>query len=162
MLHWLQEASEGSALIGALLQIIHLDLYNGGILALTNLANNPSLVKEGEAVLAILKLWAIPFTGYSIISNRSSPVHRDSSRPEAYDLLATVGSYHSGKMKLPGLGLILDYNPRTVVALLGRIVLHEVPEVVGNRVCLAYYMRDSVHERVQVPVPGWMNISKYQ
>jgi hypothetical protein len=149
--------------MGALLQIIHLELYNAGILALTNLANNPSLVKEGEAVFAILKLWAIPFTGYSMISNRSTPVHRDnSSRPEAYDLLATLGSYHSGKMKLPGLGLILDYNPGTVVALSGRIVLHEVPEVVGNRVCLAYYMRDNVHERHQVPVLGWMNIFKYQ
>jgi hypothetical protein len=99
----------------------------------------------------------------SQILTECTACHRDnSSRPEAYDLLATLGSYHSGKMKLPGLGLILDYNPGTVVALSGRIVLHEVPEVVGNRVCLAYYMRDNVHERHQVPVLGWMNIFKYQ
>ena len=77
-------------------------------------------------------------------------------------MLVSVGTYNEGVLILPGLGLTFQYNPGTVVGLCGKLLKHAVPEVVGNRVCLAYYMRDKVHERIGVSAPGWMTLDKYE
>lgn len=77
------------------------------------------------------------------------------------DLMVTIGDYDLGRLELPGLGLRLAYNPRTVVALLGKVVAHGAAEVVGDRACLAYYMRNGVHERLGIPAGSWMNVSMY-
>lgn len=162
MHNWLSEVMIFSALMGGVLRIMHPDLYAAGIQALVELAGSPELVKEGNDVLPILAVWSLPFSSYSIISNRKTPVHRDnSSRPAWYDMLVTLGAYEDGDLRLPGIGLTFDYRPGSVVALGGKLLKHEVPEVEGNRVCLAYYMRDKVHERLQIPAPGWMSLDKY-
>jgi hypothetical protein len=65
-----------------------------------------------------LGAWSSPFSGYSLISNRRTPAHRDNSaRPEWYDLLATFSSYTDGVLEFPGLGLTIDYPPGSLVAL---------------------------------------------
>jgi hypothetical protein len=162
MAPWLRRISESSALMGSLLWIIHPELYHAGMEGLKALAENPDMVKEGDDVFQILHWWSTPFSGYSIISNRTTPVHRDNSaRPQWYDLLASFGTYGYGEMKLPGIGVTLKYPAGTLVALCGKLLQHEVLEVVGNRVCLAHYMRDNVHERLNIPAPGWMTLSTY-
>lgn len=55
----------------------------------------------------------------------------------------------------------LQYDPRTVVGLLGKVIRHGAGEVRGERMCLAYYMRDKVHERLGFPPGRWMNVSVY-
>ena len=160
---WLKDMVTSSALMGALLWIIHPELYAAGIQALTTLASHPELVKEGDELAAILQVWSSPYSSYSIISNRESIGHQDNnSRPAWYDMLVSVGTYNEGVLTLPGLGLTFQYNPGTVVGLCGKLLKHAVPEVVGNRVCLAYYMRDKVHERIEVSAPGWMTLDKYE
>ena len=86
-----------------------------------------------------------------------SVVHRDnSSRPECFDMLLTLGNYDDGEIVFPNLGVWLRYNPGTLVALSGKLIQHGVEEVDGDRVCLAFYMKDNVHERLNVPPTAWM------
>ena len=162
MRDWLQEVVLFSALTGGLLRVMHPELYTAGIQALGLLAAAPEHVKEGDDVLAILEVWSSPFSSYSIISNRTTPVHRDNtSRPAWYDMLVTLGTYEDGIFGLPGVGLSFRYGPGSVVALCGKLLKHEVPEVKGDRVCFAFYMRDKVHDRLHIPAPGWMHVNYY-
>jgi hypothetical protein len=54
-------------------------------------------------------------------------------------------------LKLPGLGLSLEYGPGTVVGFSGTMLEHEVSSFEGDRVCYAYFMMDAVHEWAKVP-----------
>jgi hypothetical protein len=83
-------------------------------------------------------------------------------RKQWYDLLAIIGCYQNSNLELLGLGLLLEYSPGTVVGLLGATLEHTVPHFEGERVCYAYFMRDSVHEWAKVPAKDWMTTSYYQ
>jgi len=162
MRRWLEDALETLSLLGGMLRIIHPEQYTAGIKAFHILAESPQLVKEGEAVLEILRLWSSPYSTYSIVSNRKSVMHRDtSSRPETFDMLLTLGDYHDGRLVFPNLGVELSYNPGAVVALSGKLIQHGVEEVEGDRVCLAFYTKDNVHERLKVPPPGWITLQTH-
>ena len=65
-------------------------------------------------------------------------------------------------MKLPGLGISLEYGPGTVVGLSGQAIEHAVPNYEGDRVCYAYFMRDNVHEWVNIACKDWMETSYYE
>jgi hypothetical protein len=158
----MEEMFESSALMGSLLSIIHPEMYRRSIEAFSYLADHPELVKEGKGVHQVLGSWSLPFSGYLLISNCCTPLHRDNSaRPEWYDLLATFGSYTDGVLEFPGLGLTIEYPPGSLVALCGKVIQHAVPEVKGNRVCIAHYMKDNIHQRLQVPAAGWMTLDTY-
>lgn len=150
---------ESSALMGAILKIIHPELYKAGIQALRTLQQHPEMVNQSNELLEVLQLWSSPFSGYSVISNRETPVHRDNSaQQEWYDLLVTIGPYHSAVLMLPSIGVSLQYNSGTVVGLGGKVVSHGVEAPEGDRICIAHYMRDQVHERLQVKGPEWMQL----
>ena len=154
---WLEDMLESSALLGALLRVLHPEQYMAGMTALQAMADCPEVVRESEQIMRILRLWSSPYSSYSIVSNRMSVVHRDnSSRPECFDMLLTLGNYDDGEIVFPNLGVRLRYNPGTLVALSGKLIQHGVEEVDGDRVCLAFYMKDNVHERLNVPPPAWM------
>ena len=154
---WLEQIDLSSALMGALLATCHPDLYRAGREAWHALATNPNLVKESDELMGILPRYRSPFTAYSVISNRKTPVHRDNySRAEWFNLLATVGKYVGGKMRLPGLGITLAYEAGTVVNICGLLIRHGVDEVEGNRVCIAHFMREKVHQRLNVNPPSWV------
>lgn len=110
----------------------------------------------------VLSKWTSVFNGLSVISNRETPIHRDNnSQPEWYDMLVTLGSYSNGIMELPGVGLRLRYNAGTVVGLGGKMLSHGVAASEGDRICYAYYMRDAVHYKADVPSPSWMRTDVY-
>jgi hypothetical protein len=161
-LGWLEETSESFALMGALLSIVHPELYQIGREVLKKVADSPDMVKDGEEVLEVLRLWTTPFSGYGLISNCTTPFHRDNnSQGQWYDCLTTIGEYEKGaQLKLKNLGLDLDYPSGTMVFLLGKIVRHGTSEINGNRVCIAQYMRDKVHERMRMRSPEWPTVSK--
>ena len=157
-MEFLAEVAESTAILGGVLSVIHPALYEAGMIALRRLWNNPDLVDRPLLLKEVLSLWSVPFSGVSIISNRSTPLHRDcNSRKEWMDLLVALGKYQRGIMTLPGLGVELLYNPGTVVGIAGRVLQHGV-ECDGERACLAYYMRDKVHERLGVRAPSWFNL----
>lgn len=153
---WLEEMSETSALFSAMLRIMHPDQYAAGREAVEELFTSPEKLADPEDTISLLPLWSSVFNGVSIISNRESPPHRDSkTRFEWFDILTTNGNYSDGWLNLPGLQLKLAYNPGTVVAFSGKLLLHEVKAVEGDRVCLAYYMRDCIHKFLGVGPAGW-------
>ena len=157
---WLQQTKDFTALVGGILSIIQPDLYQLGCQALRNLANNPNLT-DSPAELCALRSWYSPFSALSVISNHIMPLHRDlQGRPEWFDMLIALGEYDHGRLSLPGLGLVLRYNPGTVAAFSGKILQHGAT-CPGNRACIAYYMRDNVLERLKEPHINWTNIKLY-
>ena len=58
---WLADTAESFALMGAFLSIVHPVLYRTGRDVFMKIISDPSVVKEGDAVLEILKLWTSPF-----------------------------------------------------------------------------------------------------
>jgi len=103
-------------------------------------------------------LWSTPFNGVSVISNRSTPLHRDcNSRKEWMDMLVALGMYNLGNLTVPGVGIEFVYNPGTVVGILGKVLQHGA-ECDGERACLAFYMRDKVQERLGLRVPTYHGV----
>jgi hypothetical protein len=90
------------------------------------------------------------------------PAHQDSnSRKQWYDLLVSLGSYQNCKLEMPGLGVLLEYGPGTVVGLVGSMLELEVSHFEGERVCYVYFMRDSVYEWAGVLGKHWMDTRCY-
>jgi hypothetical protein len=160
--NWLETMRDTSALIGAILSIIHPDLYDGGVATLLALGEKEEAMKEYDMFMHLMQSWSSVFSGMSVVSCRESPVHRDVQSMHAwFDILCNFGQHSDGRMGLPSLGVRLEYNPGTMVGLAGRVVSHGVAQTEGKRVCLAYFMRDKVHERAGIKAPGWMNLSSY-
>ncbi|KIM49960.1 hypothetical protein SCLCIDRAFT_146596, partial [Scleroderma citrinum Foug A] len=58
-------------------------------------------------------------------------------------------------LHLADLGAQLTYQPGTLVFLTGRVLEHAVPEWKGGeRVTVAHYMKDLLHDRMRVPCPA--------
>jgi hypothetical protein len=157
-LDWLNHISESNSILSVILAVIHPELHNAGQETFNQLRQHDKIQHQD-----VLRQWTSVFNGVSVICNRITPVHRDSnSRKQWYDLLASVGCYCNCKLELPGLGLSLEYGSGTVIGLLGGTLEHKVKHFKGNRVCYAYWMRDSVHEWAGVPAHSWMTTDHYQ
>lgn len=160
---WVEAAQDINRMCGALLGVIHPNLHKAGCEAFEKMLNNPTTVKNPETVVEALEHWTTPFSGISIVSNRETPIHRDiNGRNTWYDILATFGDYENGRLELPGLGYRLKYDPGTIVGIAGKVVCHGVPRVDGNRVCIAYYMRNKVHEWLKIRSPDWSNLENWK
>ena len=159
---WLEDVAESFALIGAFLMIAHPELYMAGQKVFFEIIHNPAVIKEGDAVLEVLKYWTSPFSGYGLVSNCITPFHRDNnSQGQWYDFLTTIGPYSGGRLVIYNLGLEFVYESGTMVALLGKLLRHGVMAPEGDRICLAQYMRDNVHPRMGIASPGWMTLTTY-
>lgn len=146
---WLIEIAESSALISSAMRVMHPKLYQLGRSSMEKLT-------ERQDLHEVVKIWSSIFNGVQVISNRECPIHRDnSSRHEWYDLLATVGPYKSTVMEMPDIGIRLNYPSGTLVALCGRVVRHGVAAADGERICVAYYMRENVQRRLGVVEANW-------
>ncbi len=157
-LDWLDAISESNGILSAILAVIHPKLYDAGWQTINHLGDTPEFGDQD-----ILDQWASVFSGVGVISNRYTPPHRDTnSRANWYDILATLGRYESCDLKLPGLGISLEYGPGTVVGIAGKVLEHAVPSFKGDRVCYAYFMRDNVHEWAKIPCRDWMHTGYYK
>lgn len=104
----------------------------------------------------LINIWTSIFNGCQVMSNRETPVHRDNNSASPwYDLLCSVGPYHTADMELTNIGLTFQYNTGVIVALCGHIVRHGVSSTHGDRMCLAYYMRENVQCRLGSTLAGW-------
>jgi hypothetical protein len=153
---WLKAMAESSTLLSSILRVIHPELFFMGLEAMKKMgleADPPE----------VLKLWYSLFNGVQIISNRETPVHRDhNSRWEWYDLLTTVGPYKNAILVFPGLGLTFQYNSGTVLGICGRLIRHGVSEAEGERICVAYFMRENVQKRLETSFAGWSKWDSYR
>ena len=79
-----------------------------------------------------------------------------------YDLLVSAGTHTQAKLSVPELGVHLSYRPGDVVAVCGKGFLHEVEDWSGGeRVCMSHYMKDNVHEHLEVQCPNWPREGDY-
>jgi hypothetical protein len=142
-----------SALISAILRVIHPELYRAGLAIIRAQGEDPCL-------LLAIKIWASVFNGVTAISNCQTPVHVDNqSRATWFDILATVRGDSDLTFQIPEVGLHLRYTSGTIVAICGSFLLHSVPPSCEERLCYAYFMWDLVHEHAGVPTPHWVRRS---
>ncbi|EIW80682.1 hypothetical protein CONPUDRAFT_57153, partial [Coniophora puteana RWD-64-598 SS2] len=146
---WALDSQETFALLSGVLAVIHPSQFHQGVAcmrALEHESAHPELITD----------WACVFNALSILVNREAIFHRDGGGYyEWYDLLASIGRYCGGQLSFPGLGIDLDYRPGSVVPFCGNALRHGAPPSMGDRVCLAFYMRKSVHVHTQTNVADW-------
>jgi hypothetical protein len=122
-------------------------------------------VKHGIEMAAQYKnmdLWPSVYTAMQVIVNQVTIPHRDEGGcPTHYDLLASTGVHRGVMLDLPELGLLLLYSPGMLVSLCGKLFFHEVHQWEGERICLVHFIKDTVHERLEVPRPAWPQRSNY-
>jgi hypothetical protein len=108
--------------------------------------------------------WTTCYSAVAVIVNRETKRHRDpGGGPTCFDALVSAGTHSGALFDVPDLALTLKYDAGTVVLIAGRLLSHRVRKWTrGERICMAYFMRDNVHERYNVERPGYQNINDYQ
>jgi hypothetical protein len=77
-------------------------------------------------------------------------------------LLSYSSPFTRPRICIDDIGLDLKYSSGTVVGLCGSVLEHGVSSWgVGDRVCYAHFMRESVRERLEASPAGWVNRSLY-
>lgn len=147
---------EHSAILSASMAIMHPEMYEAGRQAISKLGRWSSEQDNAE-MNAILPIWPSIFNVMSVMVNRMSPLHNDrNGRPQWFDLLITVGNYSDLDIAIPTISRRFRYNPGTAVAFSGQMLQHGVGQAEGDRGVLSFYMRDNVHEFVDVPRSNFM------
>jgi hypothetical protein len=128
------------------LQVVHPEMYDAN-----HQAN--SLLLEG--LTRPLKTWPSVYHAMDIIANQVTPSHYDSGgATHFYDHLVSLGQNHDAHLLLDSLGGELMYKPGTSVLFLGKCLSHAVKEWSGGeRVVIAHYSKDNVHNKVRVARP---------
>ncbi|EIW75449.1 hypothetical protein CONPUDRAFT_65902 [Coniophora puteana RWD-64-598 SS2] len=146
---WVAASRDVFALISAILSIVHPEQYRQGILCMKAMAQKPG-------VGPFASLWASAFNAATIIANRETLFHWDRrGRHWWFDILATCGKYTDGQFSLPATGIDFHYRPGTVVPFCGNVLCHAVPHCIGERICLAFYMRDVLHRIAKTGDGSW-------
>lgn len=140
---------ETSSLLSALLRVVHPEQYSMAKAAMAEL-------EERDDLHDLIQIWASVFNGCQVISNRETPFHRDNnSKAEWYDVLCSISPYENAAIELANVGLRFPYHSGVVFALCGRMLRHGVCKAKGDRVCVAYYMRENVQHRIGSRFAGW-------
>jgi hypothetical protein len=144
--------------------LICLDLFNKGMKVIDKLKLGDHHVKWFDNI----NLWPSFFSGIEVISNRITLPHRDKNAPKsAYDFLVSAGLHKDAFLKLHDVGADLSYAPGTVVAVSGRVLHHSVLDwdtnisPKGERLCIAHFIRDNVHEHLGIKRPDWVSNRPY-
>jgi hypothetical protein len=147
------------SIVNAIMSLVSPELYTLGADAVRKLQSGQGLNQWRESILE----WNSVFSGMQVISNRVTPPHRDPKAAKTmYDILVSAGTHKDAVLCLHDIDTKLHYAPCTVVAVCGRVLLHEVPDWgEGERICVTHYMRDAVHNRLGVPRPAWVSIQSY-
>ncbi|KAJ3526410.1 hypothetical protein NMY22_g10176 [Coprinellus aureogranulatus] len=142
---FLADEIDTNALIGALLAIVHPELFEMQVDVMARLKNGEIAVKHDDAMAKVLEYWSSPFTGFALISNRETPFHRDTLGGRLlYDVVATFGRYRGGRFAVPLFGSRFAYGPGTVFVLPGFLFEHGASRVTGDRVCFANFFKPNV------------------
>lgn len=118
-----------------------------------------SLMLLPEPIPSSVRTWPSIASGMAVVVNRSTPPHKDKNGMNScYDLLMTAGEYTSCHLELEEINIKLEYLPRGIVAICGKVFKHGVNEWSGgDRICLAHYFRKNVFYRMNTKVPDYVN-----
>jgi hypothetical protein len=161
--NWVRDVQNGEHLCNAITALIAPMQFDSGLEAIKLIQQGCQIQKGWRQV----EQWPSVFNGSQLIVNRTTPAHRDGGGcPTYYDLLVSAGNHQEAFFRLPELGISLSYLPGDMVALSGKVLLHQVDgwsgPSRGERVCITHYMKDRVHERLAVPRPAWPELMDYQ
>jgi hypothetical protein len=157
--HFLRCIQRAEILLNCIGSLICPEVFSAGTEAISKLQTGQGLDRMFDNV----RLWPSFFSGIEVIANRHTVQHRDlkSSHP-VYDFIVSAGTHKNGWLELPDLNASLSYDPGTVVALCGKVLCHGVhPDWEGERVCIAHFIRDTVHDRLGVKRPDWVTVEKF-
>ena len=143
-------------LVDGILAVAHPELYRSAIGLMAKLfADHP----PSRAVVA---QWPSCYSAVQIIANRESIRHRDvSATPGWLDFLLMLGSYgETAVMEFWNLGASVPYDAGSVVLLSARLVVHGVPKVPADRVCLALYMDEHVFDWAKTAKAAMSNVQR--
>jgi len=154
---WVSEMGETSAFLGGLLRVINPAEFETGIACIKAIVKGDQVAKK-ENLDDLGRIWTSPYPTVSLMSNRNSPIHRDTGGDySSMDMLVSVGPYEKAVFNVPGLGLKFWYDTGTVIGLLGRILQHGA-ECTGDRLCWAQYLKENVLDSLGIPPPKWVHI----
>jgi hypothetical protein len=156
---YLSAMAEAENIFNAILSLVTPDLYDISAEAIEKIVKGEGTARDYENV----ELWESCYTAIQVIVNRTTPPHRDKgAAAEQYDFLVSAGTHEKADFELPELGLYLSYGPGTIVVLSGRVFLHAVNDWSGGeRICVAHFIKDTVHNRQEVRRPVWPLLSQY-
>jgi hypothetical protein len=157
---YINRIHDAEGILNCIGMLICPDLFSVGAKAIEKLkcGENPQIQHEN------VQLWPSFFSGIEVISNRITPMHRDQqAATQMYDFLVSGGNHINTWFELPDVGARLLYNPGTVTAICGKVLRHGVStwDEKTDRLCIAHFMRDSVHNRLNLPRPGWVSEKCY-
>ena len=150
---------EFNLICNAITAIISPSLYSAGLSAISQI-HDGSVLRNHHP---IVNDWTSVWSGCALIVNRTTPIHRDwGAAASAYDLLVSAGTHTDCDLHLPDIGARFRYLPGTIVGISGKVLRHEVPDWHGGeRICCAYFMKDAVHGRLELPRPPWPCLTDY-
>jgi len=154
---WIKITEDVEIFLNLTLSLVNRDLFEQGLSMLHQM-------RRSEKTEEIAENWQSVHTGIAVISNRVTRSHRDTKgRPEWYDTLVSYSGHGTRPiLSIKDLGLDLKYSSGTVVSLCGTILEHRVSSWgIGDRVCYAHFMRESVRQRLDVPPAGWVMQDNY-
>ena len=153
---WLKMIMDTEHHLNTLLSLIAPDLFQAGMEAIGKL-------KKSSPSHRNLQLWPTAFSAIGVIVNRKTLAHRDQGGwNSCFDLLVAAGNYKQCYLHVADAGARFEYNPGTVVAICGKVLRHSVPSWEGGeRICYAHYMRNNVHNRLNVAQSPWASYSHY-
>lgn len=153
---WLAALSTTEFFWNAITAAVAPDLFAAGANTISKVNEVQGLIKSARVCQA-LSQWPSVFSGLEIIANRTTPSHRDAGgAPSHFDLLVSLGRNHEAKLTLPDVQAELDYFPGTMVFISGKVLEHSVgPWINGERLVIAHFMKDKVHNRLGVPRPAF-------
>jgi hypothetical protein len=153
---WLETITDMEQDINSLLSLIAPDLLQAGMEAIKTL-------KKSNKDHDNLQLWPTAFSAIGVIVNRKTLAHRDQGGwKSCFDILVAAGTYKECYLEVADAGASFEYKPGTAIAICGKLLRHSVPRWNGGeRICYAHYMRNNVHNRLQVEQSGWNKYSNY-
>lgn len=152
----MQEFQVVGGLLDGILAVVHPQLYRSAISLMEKLFADHSPSR------AVMAHWPSCYSAVQIIANREAVRHRDvSAAPGWLDLLLTLGSYReTAVMELWNLGASVPYDSGSIVLLSARLIVHGVPKVPTDRVCLAFYMDEQVFDWAKAEKAGMSNLQR--
>jgi hypothetical protein len=152
---WMAAIQPTETILNEITALTHRALYKAGFMAVTKIVQNDKLDKVETHKNA--EEWPSVYTGIGVIVNRLTTRHRDPGGcPEWYDLLTSCGTHTKAELAIPEVGATFSYSPGTVIEICGKVLSHKVAGWEGGeRICMAHYMRNMVHDRLEIDKPIW-------
>ena len=146
---WLRLIAPIEQLLDAVLRVVHPEMWSANSKATSLLLKN----------LDDPSLWPTIYPAIDVISNRTTPRHNDvGGANNFYDNLLSFGQGHDAKLELDELHAKFAYQPGTSVLFSGKALFHGVsawPESkTVERMVMAHYSKDAIHDRLGVARPS--------